>query len=96
MNFLFFVWTTESIGEVLFMLKQGSKFSITALYFLGIYWLMFCIGIVIKKAITTSIDKQNKIISIFKFGFPIVLLSLYFCIILKEIISYKWYLQRIT
>ncbi len=39
---------------------------------------MFCVGIVIKKAITTSIDKQNKIISIFKFSFPIVLLSLYF------------------
>lgn len=78
MNFLFFVWTTESVGEVLFILKQGSKFSITAVYFLLLYWLIFCVGIVIKKAITTSNDNQNRIIAIFKFGFPILLLSLYF------------------
>lgn len=77
MNFLFFIWTTESIGEVVFLIKQGCKFSVTSLLLLFIYWLIFCCGIVIKDAITKTKQTYIKIVSIFRYGFLGTVLLLY-------------------
>lgn len=84
MNVLFFVWTTESVGEVVFLMRQGFKFSFSVIELLLVYWLIFVVGIIIRKALTRSAEVQTKVIQVFKYSVPLIIIALYFLHVKSE------------
>lgn len=77
MSFLFFIWTSESLAEAVFLLRMGSFFSGSFILLLLFYWLLILLGLLVMDFITGKSKRYEVIRDVFSFVVPVAILVLF-------------------